>query len=131
MFVRATVAWLALLMLAMLNGAFREALLTPELGERPADILSTLLLSALIAGATWLLLPWMRPLAAREAWLIGALWLVLTVAFEFLGGHYLFREPWERLLAAYDVADGQLWVLVLLTTLLAPVVVRALRGSAR
>ena len=54
-------------------------------------------------------------------------WLGLTVAFEFLGGHYLFGDSWERLLAAYNVAQGQVWVLVLIATLLAPVLAYGMR----
>ena len=58
---------------------------------------------------------------------IGAGWVVLTLAFEFLAGHYLFANSWERLLADYNVAQGRIWILVLITTLLAPVVVYRLR----
>jgi hypothetical protein len=124
---RALLAWLALLLFAILNGALRQALLIPHIGERAGHIVSTLLLSVIILGAAWVLLPWIHPSTTRDAWSVGALWLVLTVAFEFLGGHYLFGDPWENLLAAYDVAQGQIWVLVLITTLLAPVVAFALR----
>lgn len=127
MITRALVAWLALLLCAILNGALRQALLIPHIGERAGHIASTLLLSAIILGAAWVLLPWIRVSTVRDAWVVGALWLVLTVAFEFLGGHYLFGDPWENLLAAYNVAQGQIWVLVLITTLLAPVVAHALR----
>jgi hypothetical protein len=101
------------------------------LGEQAGHVVSTLLLSAIILGAAWVLLPWMHPRTTRDAWIVGALWLVLTVAFEFLGGHYLFGDPWEDLLAAYNVAQGRIWVLVLITTLLAPVVAFALRPGSR
>jgi hypothetical protein len=55
---------------------------------------------------------------------------VLTLAFEFLAGHYLFGDPWERLLAEYNVARGRFWVLVPITTLLAPIVIQTLRSPA-
>ena len=48
------------------------------------------------------------------------MWLALTVSFEFLGGHFLFGQPWQRLLADYDLLDGRVWVLVLVVTALAP-----------
>jgi len=51
----------------------------------------------------------------------------LTLAFEFLAGHYLFHNPWSRLLEDYDVARGRIWILVLFTTLLAPRVCASLR----
>ena len=59
---------------------------------------------------------------------MGVLWLAVTLAFEFLAGHYLFGDPWERLLAEYNVARGRLWVVVPITTLLAPVLVHTLRA---
>jgi len=127
MLVRAALAWLAILVLAILNGALRQALLIPRLGERAGHILSTILLSTLVVGAAWIFLPWIRPFTARDAWLIGFLWLALTLGFEFLGGHYLFRTPWATLLADYNVTRGRIWVLVLVTTLLAPVLVQVLR----
>ncbi|MEQ1759383.1 MAG: hypothetical protein ABL986_13765 [Vicinamibacterales bacterium] len=57
------------------------------------------------------------------------LWFVLllvamTMTFEFLGGHYLFKQPWERLLADYNLSAGRIWVVVLIATLLAPLLTR-------
>jgi hypothetical protein len=122
---RAALAWLVFVVLAMLNGGLRQTLLVPRIGERAGHVVSTLLLSALVLAAAWPLLRWIRPATVRDAWLIGALWLLLTVAFEFLAGHYLFGSPWGELAAAYDIWDGQIWILVLVTTLIAPVLVRA------
>jgi hypothetical protein len=56
-----------------------------------------------------------------------AVWLLLTVAFEFLAGHYLFGHAWDRLLADYNLAGGRIWVLVLATTMFAPLAARWLR----
>ena len=124
---RATLAWFGILFLAILNGALRQALLIPRFGEHAGHVISTLLLSALVLAAAWLLVPWIRPLTARDAWFVGLLWLALTLAFEFLGGHYLFKSPWERLLGDYNLAQGRIWVLVLVATLVAPALVQALR----
>lgn len=123
---RAVLGWLVILGLAMLNGAFRQVVLIPRIGDRAA-IMSPLLLSVLIVAATSVLLPWIRPLATRDAWSVGILWLALTLAFEFLAGHYLFGDPWAKLLAEYNVARGRLWVVVPITSLLAPVLTYALR----
>jgi len=129
MLARAGLGWLAILLLAIVNGALRQAVLIPRIGERAGHVVSTLLLCAIILGATWPLLSWIRPAAARDAWGIGALWLGLTVAFEFVAGHYAFGNSWETLLADYDVAQGRIWILVLVTTVLAPVLVRAWQPS--
>ena len=123
---RAVLGWLVILGLAMLNGAFRQVALVPRIGDRAA-IISPLLLSVLIVVAASVLLPWIRPITARDAWSVGLLWLGLTLAFEFLAGHYLFGDPWSKLLAEYNVTQGRLWVVVPITSLLAPVLTYALR----
>lgn len=128
---RAALGWLLLLLLAVLNGAFRQAVLIPRIGESAGHIVSTLLLAVIIVGATRLLLPWIRAASARDAWVIGVLWLMLTIAFEFLGGRYLFGASWDELLAAYNLAEGHIWILIPITTLLAPVMVWARQESGK
>ena len=46
--------------------------------------------------------------------------MVLALAFELLDGHYLFGNPWNQLLDDYDVLRGRIWILVLVTTAIAP-----------
>lgn len=62
-----------------------------------------------------------------DAWVIGLLWLSMTVAFEFGAGHYLFRAPWQRLVADYRFWEGRLWTFVLLAELAGPALMAALR----
>jgi hypothetical protein len=62
----------------------------------------------------------MGPALPSQAWQIGFEWLVLTLAFEFLVGHYILGTSWERLLADDNVLKGHIWVLVLVTTAVAP-----------
>lgn len=66
---------------------------------------------------------------ARNAWRVGVFWLVLTLAFEFLAGHFLFAEPWANLVAEYNVLGGRLWSGVPRTSLLAPVLTYNLVAS--
>jgi hypothetical protein len=54
-----------------------------------------------------------RPVSGRQAIAVGLIWLVMTVAFEFVFGHYVAGHSWERLLYDYDLPAGRLWSLVL------------------
>ena len=92
----------------MLNGAFRETVLTPRFAVHIGHILNTISLCVLIFLITWLTIGWLRPTTMGSAIAIGALWLALTVAFEFLVGHYFFHKSWESLLADYNVARGRI-----------------------
>jgi hypothetical protein len=120
MIVRGLVVWLLILILAILNGAARDGLMTPVLGDTLARAISTLILCGLIAGVSWGTIGWVGPASRRDAWLIGILWLSMTLGFEFLAGHYLFGKPWSELLADYDVRRGRIWILVLIVVLVAP-----------
>jgi hypothetical protein len=115
-------AWLGMLVLAVLNGAFREALLTPLLGDTAARQLSTLLLLALVSGWFWFLhRRW--PLAtARQAWLVGVLWLVMTLVLETFMGRVLGAKPWPVIFEDYNLLAGRIWILVPLWTLIGPYV---------
>ena len=124
MLLRALAVWGLLLILAVLNGGLRESRLVPALGPLRGHQVSTILLSALILGATWVTSGWLAIGSAREALEVGMLWLGLTLAFEFLAGHFLFHRPWPALLADYDLSRGRIWSLVLVVTFLAPTLCR-------
>jgi len=125
---RALAIWIGILLLASLNGAIRDLLLAPRLGDPVARVISTISLSAIVVLVTWLSIRWIGPASARAGFVIGAFWTLLTLAFEFLGGRYLFGKSWATLVADYDLTRGRIWVLVLLVTLLAPLLVARARG---
>ena len=118
--IRSGAVWLLLLLAAIINGAFRQAFLIPRFGDEAGHVVSTLLLSALIFGSGWLLSGWLDVTSTAGAWFVGGLWLLLTIGFEFIGGHFLFGAPWSKLLTDYDVTKGRIWILVLSVTMLTP-----------
>jgi hypothetical protein len=120
---RGVLAWCLLMLTAVLNGTFRVALLNPRLGEPTGHIVSSLMLSLFILLLAWVLVPWVGAHSAGEALVLGALWLVLTLGFEFGFGHFVAHKAWSELLRDYNLAAGRIWVLVLLVTSLAPLIV--------
>jgi hypothetical protein len=117
---RALLVWLALCLVAVANGTVRQFVLLRAVGPYAGHVISSVTLSLLILLVAWLSIRWIGPATVQQAWLVGVLWLSATVAFEFLAGHYLFRNPWPKLLADYDVRQGRVWVVVLVATALAP-----------
>jgi hypothetical protein len=120
MIARAVAVWFGIMLLAILNGAARDIVLVPRLGDLVARAVSCVTLAGVILLVAWLSLRWIAPASIGDAWTIGAMWLAMTLAFEFLAGHYLFRTPWPSLLADYNLLAGRLWILVLSATLVAP-----------
>jgi hypothetical protein len=117
---RAFAVWLLIVVVAVINGGIRQAWIGPRTGDTAAHAISTVMLCAAILLLCWVTIGWMRPATTREVWRIGALLVTLTLAFEFLAGHYVFGTPWRQLLADYHVFRGRIWVLVLITTAIGP-----------
>jgi hypothetical protein len=112
--------WLLLAVLMTCNGILREAALVPWFGRTAADLLSPALGIGIILAATR---PLLRPFAGLPSARPGRLalaWLGLTVAFEFLFGHYVDGKSWGDLLANYALWRGRLWPVVLATIGIAP-----------
>jgi hypothetical protein len=116
---RVVMVWFALALLMSANGAFRELILRPRVGQTPADVLSAVLGAILILAATWFSFgrASVNPTHLARA---SALLLVLTVAFEFLFGHYVDGKTWTALFANYAVWRGRLWPVLLALLALTP-----------
>lgn len=116
---RAFSVWLLILLLAIANGALREAILVPTLGDPAGLALSGILLSVLIIVAAYVALPWLNAYRKPQLLGIGVGWLALTVVFEFCLGLWQ-GKPWSVILDAYTFEAGNLWPLVLVVTAAAP-----------
>ena len=122
-YLRAAAVWLSILLLAVLNGGFREAVLFPRLGNPYAQLISGVLLIGCIVVVSYLLVPRLRAQSQRQLTGIGVLWLTLTLVFEFGLGLLIQGKSWRELLAAYAFHSGNIWPIVLLVTVVAPLLV--------
>ncbi|MFP4315714.1 MAG: hypothetical protein ACOC24_04915 [Desulfovibrionales bacterium] len=124
---KALVIWTGILVLAVLNGALRDAVLIPKIGTTAGLVLSGLLLSALIFVVTYVSLPWFGVRRPAELMGIGLGWFTLTIVFEFSFGLWQGKS-WQVMLEAYMFKGGNIWPAVLLVTALAPYLAARLRG---
>jgi len=122
-YLRAAAVWVLILLLAILNGALREAVLLPRLGDPVAHLTSGMLLIVCILVASYLLVPRLGAQSPRQLIAIGLSWLALTLAFEFGFGLLVQGMSWADLFAAYTFRNGNIWPVVLLLTLGAPFLV--------
>ena len=113
-------AWIPLVLIAIANGAMREALFTKRLGEPRAHQLSCATGILLFAVYVWALVRIWPPASSGQAIAIGLVWLALTVVFEFLFGRFARGISWSELLHDYNILAGRLWVLVLVWVTIAP-----------
>lgn len=112
-------AWFGMMVLAIINGGLRDWGYAPHVGDLRAHQLSTLILVVLFAGYFRLLTAVWPLKSAGQAWRIGGLWLLMTVAFEFGLGR-VAGKPWSELFHAYNLGAGQVWMFIPLFVLVGP-----------
>jgi len=113
-------AWLPMVAIAVANGAFRDLWYGKRMSELSAHQLSTAFGFVLLGAYIWMVVRLWPPASVEHAWAVGALWLVLTLAFEFLFGRYVARHSWQRLYHDYNLLAGRVWVLIPLWVAVAP-----------
>ena len=124
-FLYGLVGWNGLAVVGVANGIVPGVVVEPAIGAYPGHVVATLVTGIPAFVLVMYLYLRFAPLthSRRELIALGAFWLVLTVAFEFGFGHYVVGHPWSRLLADYNLLAGRLWVLVLVTLLVGPLVI--------
>jgi hypothetical protein len=122
LFMQAVGVWIILLIAAIINGTLRQKFISTLLDELPAHLVSTILLAVIIFIVSSLFIRAKGITKRSTLFLIGGLWVVLTIAFEFLFFHYATGVPWSKLLADYNILKGRIFVLVLLSSLLSPLI---------
>lgn len=121
------IVWIFFIPVAILNGGLREYVLVRLVGEGAALPVSGILLSIFIFLVTWLVLPRLaKGCGMKDCLVIGFCWALLTIAFESAAG-IAGGSTIAEILAAYNPLTGNLWVLVLATTMLSPVLLKVLK----
>lgn len=119
--------WFLFMIFAIINAGLRNGIYKPIIGDLRAHQLSTIIFVAIILIITYLVFKFSNlRLNTQEAFIIGTIWLILTICFEFLAGHYAFGNSWERLIADYNILKGRIWSLVLITIFFSPYVTNKL-----
>lgn len=122
MLIRYFLAWFGMMILAILNGGLRDVLYKPHVGDLVAHQISTVILLVLFA-AYFRILASIWPIeSSKRAWIIGFMWLCMTLVFEIGLGKVLLGYPWSRVLHDYNILAGRVWVLIPLWTLIGPYV---------
>lgn len=120
--------WVPMVFIAIINALIRQYGYLRFVGERAAHQISTVTGIALFGVYIGFVTGRWRIESAGQAVSIGLLWLVMTIAFEFLFGHYVAGNTWERLLLDYNLLAGRVWVFMLLWIAVAPYIMFRLRS---
>ena len=118
-----TIAWIGGISIAIINAAIRTYLFLPNTNELTAHQLSSLTMILIFAAYFYGLNKRWPITSENQALMIGTIWLVLTILFEFVFGHYVMGHTWSRLLHDYNIFAGRLWSLVLLWNFIGPYII--------
>jgi hypothetical protein len=124
---RVVVVWLLIAVAETVHGTLRRLFLVPLIGLKPSSQIGMLIGSGIIFAIAWLSAGWLGLESFRRQLQAGALWVVLTLIFEFSLG-LAFGYSQERILADYNLAEGGLMPLGILFMLFAPTLARRARG---
>lgn len=119
-----TMAWVGAAAIGVANGVIRQAVYARWLGDNRAHQVSSI---TAVAAELWYARAIHRrwPLGeAREAAEVGCLWMLTTLTFELLFGHYVGRKSWAELAKDWDLVHGRLWPLVVASVGLGPTIAR-------
>lgn len=114
--------WLILAVSAIIVATFRVGVLLPQFGEQIAHQLGTILYLLVQFVIIYFFIRKMKIKGTKNLLSIGIFWVVITIIFEFVFGHYVMGHSWQKLFADYNLLNGRLWVLVLINNLIAPLI---------
>jgi len=127
---RGGAVWLLIAITETLHGIARTVFLEPEVGDLRARQIGVFTGSVLILGIALLFVNWLGARTRSALLGVGALWLLLMLAFE-VGTARALGYSWQRIGSDYDPRVGGLMLLGMVVLLLAPLFAARLRGLDR
>lgn len=121
--------WLLIILAETIHGIARTLLLEPLIGDFRARQVSVFVGSIIIIAITFIFVRWLKGSHAYHFFLIGTMWVVLTVGFEILLGRFVTDVSWERISSDYNVANGGLMLFGLLIMMFAPLAMARLEDE--
>ena len=120
MYLKYLAAWFGMMVLAIINGGVRDFAYKSHVGDLAAHQLSTASLMMLFAVFFWVLVRVWPIESANQAWVMGGMWFLMTEAFEFGMGRWISGNSWSELFHAYNILEGQVWILIPVWVLTGP-----------
>lgn len=120
LFLKTSMIWFIIALLAIVNGIFRENVLVGMIGPNMAVPVSGITLSMIVLIVTYVSFPLFGKHHALTYFFIGLQWVVMTLLFEFIFGHYVMGKSWSDILEVFHIMRGNLFIIVLAVSLISP-----------
>ena len=126
--IRSLAVWLLIIFAETIHGVLRGVFLVPVVGDLRARQIGVAIGSLIILAVVAATIRWIGVGTRRQLLATGAIWLGLTLAFEFLLGRYVAGASWDRLLSDYDPTRGGYLALGMGVLALSPLIAAKVRG---
>lgn len=112
--------WFAFIPVPIINGVLREGWYKAKVGDLWSNIIGCITLSVIFLLYVFLFFHnQIQSISTSQLFLMGFIWLIMTLVFEF-GIGLINHRSLSYMLADYNIFKGRLWPLVLLTIFLSP-----------
>jgi len=119
---RAVMVWMVFMVFETLHGAVREVFIAPQIGGLKARQLGVPVGCAILFAVAWLAARWLGATTRVQQLIVGGLWVLLTLVFEFTIGRAV-GTSWMQLLDDYNPARGGLMVFGLAFMFVTPMLI--------
>ena len=116
------IAWFPMVIIAILNGSLRQFTYGTIVNELLAHQISSLTGITLFGIYIYFITKKWKLESSKQAIIVGLIWLAMTILFEFVFGHYVMGNSWQKLFHDYNLFAGRVWILILVWTAFAPYV---------
>lgn len=110
------------------HGTLRQLILAPRVGDFPARRIAFFVGLLLIFGIAYLFIRWIAAPSVKSLFIVGLMWMILTLLFEFGLGYFVLNYSRERMFEDYDLSRGGLMGFGLVFMLFTPYLAAKLRG---
>jgi hypothetical protein len=118
--------WFSICVLAILNGAFRNYVMTPFVGEKYSRPMSGITLCCLIFIVSLFFIPLLGKGLKNTYIQMGILWVLLTIIFETILG-LMEKLSFKEMINAYNITTGDLWLIVVLFIGCVPIIIAKIK----
>lgn len=125
---RALLVGILIAAIETVHGILRVRWLNRHFGDKRARRVTVVSGSLLVLFTAWVTVPWLGIRTQAEAWITGAVWVVLLLVYDLGLGRWYFGFSWQRLLADFDPRRGGMLGVGMLVLLAAPWLACVARG---
>ncbi len=124
-YIKSIAFWFVLLVLAIINGAVREAtykpILSSYIGIWAHQISSITGILIFFAAIYFFLKHNKNEYSKNDLIAAGFIWMAMTLVFEILMNFFIQKLSFEQIIQTYYFWNGETWIFVLISLMVSPV----------